>query len=165
MEIKIEYLYPIPNTYNLVLNVAWHCSTIGLVESLNHVASQVSRPPKTWILILLTERWKEDVEVTEKISIIRGLNGTWATWREAWSYWEVRSEKKDHGSVEKWQGLFLWQKNNNKPFIVPDFSPKVKPKEWMVLDLFQTRMWGFGPTWDTLGHRCLATLTFVLGCW
>ena len=31
MEIKIEYLYPIPNTYNLVLNGAWHCSTVGLV--------------------------------------------------------------------------------------------------------------------------------------
>ena len=30
-EIKIEYLYPIPNTYNLVLNGAWHCSTMGLV--------------------------------------------------------------------------------------------------------------------------------------
>ena len=30
VEIKIEYLYPIPipNTYNLVLNVAWHCSTV-----------------------------------------------------------------------------------------------------------------------------------------
>ena len=34
VEIKIEYLYPIPNTYNLVLNGAWHCSTVGLVFKL-----------------------------------------------------------------------------------------------------------------------------------
>ena len=31
MEIWIEYLYTIPNTYNLVLNGAWQCSTVGLV--------------------------------------------------------------------------------------------------------------------------------------
>ena len=35
MEIKIEYLYSIPNTYNLVLNGAWHCSTVGLGSSKN----------------------------------------------------------------------------------------------------------------------------------
>ncbi len=34
MEIKIEYLYTIPNTYNLVLNGAGHCSTAGLVFAI-----------------------------------------------------------------------------------------------------------------------------------
>ena len=43
VEIKIEYLYTIPNTYNLVLNGAWHCSTVGLVEIIGH-----------WIMSILT---------------------------------------------------------------------------------------------------------------
>ena len=30
-QLKIEYLNSIPNTYNLVLNRAWQCSTVGLV--------------------------------------------------------------------------------------------------------------------------------------
>ena len=30
VEINIEYLYPIPNTY-IVLNGAWHCSTVDLI--------------------------------------------------------------------------------------------------------------------------------------
>ena len=34
------YLYPIPTTYNLVLNVAWHCSTVGLVIKANDYESQ-----------------------------------------------------------------------------------------------------------------------------
>ena len=34
---KIEYLYPIPDTYNLVLNGAWHCSNVGLVLILTYL--------------------------------------------------------------------------------------------------------------------------------
>ena len=34
VEMKIGYLYSIYNTYNLVLKWAWHCSTVGLVLSL-----------------------------------------------------------------------------------------------------------------------------------
>ena len=36
MEIKIEYLYPIPTTYNLVLNGAWHCSTSSSFKCTYH---------------------------------------------------------------------------------------------------------------------------------
>ena len=57
MEIKIEYLYPIPipNTYNLVLNVAWHCSTVGLVAFWIDVAIKtykwISNYAKVWNLL------------------------------------------------------------------------------------------------------------------
>ena len=37
MEIKIQYLYPITNTCNLILNGAWHCSTVGLVNTMDVV--------------------------------------------------------------------------------------------------------------------------------
>ena len=71
MEIKLEYLDTIPNTYNLVLNGAWHCSTIGLYFIyLLGVTAIATR----WLTLTLTS----------PCPVWARMRGWWAASKRAW---------------------------------------------------------------------------------